>query len=175
MFFKYQKLPCKSNLNQKINCFLHLNIQGFMNSIDEFKLFINNYTDSLDIISLNEHWLPLSSKHFLNILDGYEIADFFGRPDLARGGSCLLVKKPLRFKIRNDLKYLNEINNFEGSFIELLDQNNIFISIYRIPGYTTDKIFLEKFEHLLEKLQKESRIKNIFIASDVNINLLQIN
>lgn len=144
-----------------------------MNNLTEFKLFIENYQKQISVISLNEHWIQNSNIYLLNKLDNYSIGDYFAREHNARGGSCLLIKSNIKFKIRNDLKILNVPNAFEGSFIEVPEHNSIYVSIYRVPGPEISKIFLEKFENLLQKLEKEAKVKNIFIASDVNINVLQ--
>lgn len=79
----------------------------------------------------------------------------------------------MNFKVRNDLKFLNEDTVFEGSFIESPDDRSIYISIYRIPGYNKSKIFLYKFDALLNRLTAETKNKRIFIACDHNIDLLK--
>lgn len=168
-------MPCDPILNN-IECnqisILHFNIQGFLNCRESFQLFLDNRAHEIDIISLNEHWLPSENIALLHCLDNFKTADFFARPTQSRGGSCILIRNNINCKVREDLKQYNEIYHFEGSFIEVKEWNSIFISIYRIPGKDNDKIFLHKLELLLEKLEIEARIKNIFIASDTNIDLL---
>lgn len=149
---------------------MHLNIQGFTNNYLDLQLFLNKY-QNIQVISLNEHWLSTDNIGFLNQITNFKVADFFARNHQSRGGSCLLVNKDLSYKVREDLKIMNEMFNFESSCIEIKNWNSIFISIYRIPGNEIDKVFLEKYELLLEKLEVESRVKNIFIASDFNINI----
>lgn len=166
--------PILNNFKSKQFCIFHFNIQGFLNCLDSFQLFLDSRDHEIDVISINEHWLLSENITLLQSLDNFKTADFFARPAQSRGGSCLLVKNNINYKIREDLKQFNEIHFFEGSFIEVKEWNSIFISIYRIPGHENDKIFFKKFERLLEKLEVEARSKHIFIASDTNIDLLNI-
>lgn len=151
---------------------VHWNIQGYLNNLNELQLLLEE-VKNVAVISLNEHWIERGDTQILNKLKNFVLADSFSREDQCRGGSCLLIKENIKFKVRNDLKFLNEENNFEGSFIESLETKSIFISVYRIPGCLNDKIFLNKFDCLLQKLTREGGNKTVFIASDHNIDLLK--
>jgi len=113
----------------------------------------------VNVISLNEHWLDTKSINLLNQLDDFKIADYYARAEQCRGGSCIMINKNVSFKIREDLKFLNEPNYFEGSFVEIKQWNSIFLSIYRIPGDYGDTIFLDKFKILLDKWHVRQDLK----------------
>jgi hypothetical protein len=154
--------------------FLHLNIQGFSNNNTDLSVLLENCNKNVKVISLNEHWLNETNVNILNTFGCYKVGDYFCRVNKIRGGSAILLSQEIKFKVREDLKYLNEENSFECSFVEVNEWNTLFISIYRIPNIDIDRVFFQKFENLLSKLSVESLSKNILIASDHNIDFLKI-
>lgn len=156
---------------------MHLNIQGVKNKLLDLQLYLTNHINNIGVICLNEHWLKKENIDFVNKLPNYKLADFYCRNDFnSRGGSCILVHNNMPyFKPRKDLKALGVDHKFEISAIEIPLINSIIISIYRVPYIDTLKEFLTKLQDLLQQLHKESKLKHIFIASDLNIDLKMYN
>ena len=152
---------------------MHINIQGFTAKTENLELFIKDNKDmNIGIICINEHWLTDEQEHFLNTVEGFEVADYYARNATIHGGSCILVKRCMAFnvKVRDDLKKFKEDYNFEISAVEIVNLNLLIISIYRVPYVETLHAFLQKFEMLLVQLQKEK--KKVIIATDSNIDLM---
>lgn len=97
------------------------------------------------------------------------------RKEKTRGGVAIYTRKGLKTIVRNDL-IENEEGLFESSFIEIIsncNQKNIILGeLYRIPG-TNEKIFLDKFKTIINKVKSED--KELVLGCDQNIDFLKIN
>jgi exonuclease III len=151
---------------------MHHNLQGFLSKSDELQMFLNGDGQDLSVISLNEHKLQQTNVNLLQKLKGFKLGSYCAR-DSSYGGSCLLVKSHLKFKVRDDLQVLNEDFIFEGSYIELTDLNIIVASIYTSSVLTSHNPFLSKLTELLSKIWKD-KITRVIICTDCNIDVLKI-
>lgn len=113
--------------------FMHLNIEGIFtkkcNKFNDLELMLESSSVNISVISLNEHWVTRDNVHLLDTLNGFVMADCHARSAVARGGSCILVKEGIDFKIRDDFCKFKEDFVFEGSFVEIVKNNLLFISI----------------------------------------------
>lgn len=161
----------------KCTWLMHYNIQGLrtFSKFEEFKQILNSCKLDLKIICLNEHWLKESELCLLqdNFAD-FKLANSYCREKSLRGGSCILIRNDIHYKLRNDLiASLKEDFVFEVCCVEFVDLNNvshIVISLYRNPDQSNMNCFLNKLERLLSRLKRESKTKEIYIASDLNID-----
>lgn len=104
----------------------------------------------------------------LNSIPNYTLSHFYCREEGNHGGSCILVASNL-----DDLCTFNEDRICLASFIEMISLNIIVISVYIISDATTFKAFLYKLESLLKHVLKINHIANIYIASDLNVDLME--
>lgn len=151
---------------------LHYNIQGIKTKIQEFNILLKHSSPNVKIICLNEHNISCAQSNILNSLDDYTLADGYFR-ETSRGGSCILIHESLSCTVRSDLKMYNLELTFEGSYVEVSDLNLIIISIYRVPD-SSIKVFLSRLSKLLRHIEKESKKKNVVIASDFNIDFIKL-
>jgi len=148
-----------------------LNIRSLKKNFEQFKTFFNTFKTLPHVVALAETWMKEHDEELYNI-SGYS---FVSLPRKSRigGGVGIYVQKSLTFNIRSDLM-IDCADVCEYIVLEIpIDKNNciILLSIYRPPN--TDLVkFNEKFNNLLEKINKESN-KKVFIASDLNIDLLK--
>lgn len=161
------------------NCkwLMHYNIQGLrsLGKVEEFNQLLTKL--DLNVICLNEHWLNENELCLLqNNIQNYTLADFYCRKESRRGGSCILIKDNIQFKPRRDLiGRLEEDLVFEACCAEFVDPHqtsHIVVSLYHNTDTVNMNLFLIKLEILLCRLKKESKYKskNIYIASDLNID-----
>lgn len=170
---------CLANIAESINAefLLHLNIQGAREKLHELNLILENF-NNVAFMCLNEHKLKNDNVSILNSLNKFYVADYYTREiDSSSGGSVILLnsEKNLNFKIRHDLKFLNEDFVFECSIIEItnLAKPTLIVSLYRVPYLCTIKPFFNKLEIFLNKLKKYKG--KIYIATDCNVNVLKTN
>lgn len=151
---------------------MHLNIQGgFLSKRNDLVIFLENSNTS--IICLNEHWLKTDSIKVLNSIPNFNLANYYCRKEGKHGGSCILVKNNLEYKIRNDFDVLNEDSIFELCGVEILTLNIIVISIYRVPNVANFNVFLNKLELLFKILTRATHVENVYIASDFNVDVTE--
>lgn len=158
---------------------IHYNIQGCRHKLAELEIYLTNAELSPDIIILSEHWLRHDNINFLDTYPNYKLTGYYARDLRDRGGSSILLRNNLHFRVRDDIMQYAEIFSFEIACIEVtlkgnFESNNIVIlSIYRTPD-SNPQIMLMKFEKILDKLIRESikRKKKKIIGGDFNINVL---
>lgn len=153
---------------------MHINVQGIKGKIDELNIILNKI-NNISFLCINEHNLRIQNSFLLNKLENFYVADIYTRQnESSSGGSAILLKsnKNFKFKVREDLKFLNEDYIFECSVIEVssLSMPALIISLYRVPYSFTLKPFLNKLEAFLAKIDHYKG--HIYIASDCNLNVL---
>lgn len=129
---------------------------------------------NIQIVCLNEHWLGKQNIGLLNSIPNYRLAHFYCREEGGHGGSCILLNTSLEYKVRDDLCILKEDFIFEVSCVEIISLNIIVISIYRVPDLTNLTSYFYKLDSLLQILAKINHVRNIYIASDFNIDIMEI-
>lgn len=151
---------------------MHINIQGGLSfKVNDLQLILGD--SNIDVVCINEHWLQLDEIFILNTIPGYKLAASFCREfGLKGGGTCILLKDHLDYKEREDLCMFNISNIFEASCLEIMSLNCIIISLYRVPLDSNYLDFMWRLESLFETLRNSANNKNIYVAADFNIDLL---
>lgn len=146
---------------------MHINIQCIRNKINELEAVISNEIIPFDIICVNEHWLKCNEIDSFKNINDYQLASIFCRSVFSHGGTLILVKNNLNYKLLPHLSNLSSEKDCEISaiIIENFDFDTIVINIYRSPNGSL-YIFFEILEKLLNKID----IKNkIILCGDFNI------
>ena len=153
----------------KSNCFsiLSLNCQSLNAKFDQ----INEFS----AICLQEAWLSDNSNTSLFHIEGYT-SIHQGKICSAHAGLAIYIITKFKFKTINIYK---NSQIWEGQFLEITGANSnksiILGNIYRPPPSTNNIVqsFITEFMPILENLQRDNR--EVVIAGDYNIDLLQIN
>ena len=167
----------KFNSSKSFSIF-HFNIHSIQLHIESLRtLLLSLESDNFefDIIAISESKLKKNCAPIVDItINNYH--DPISTPSEAnKGGILLYVNKKLNFKPRPDLK-IYEPKVLESAFIEIINPkkaNDIIGTIYRHPSIDTDSFNNNHVRPLITKLSLEKN-KNICIAGDFNINLLNV-
>ena len=94
---------------------------------------------------------------------------------LKESGCGCYVKEGKNFKPRKDLEitYSDEDNEFQCSWIELLNENrsNILVGVYRHPKEKSDNLFLLRLKETMTKLRNSNKVT--VVTKDFNYNILK--
>ena len=155
---------------------LHLNIRSLNKNFEKFREFFSTLNSKFNVICFSETWASHDiSKDSRFQLEGYNIV-YQNRINKRGGGVSIFIDKSYDFKIRNDL-CVNS-NSIESLSIEILNDNktkNIILNVtYRPPE--GDLNFCEQyFRDFLTKTTKCKTNKNVVLAGDFNIDVLNFN
>ena len=156
---------------------LHLNIHSIQAKKDQLIQLINTFNKEghiIDVLLLCETFMNDKTIN-KSRLKNYTLAAYEYRKKLKQGGVAIYLRKGIKFINRNDLNIFKE-GELESCFIEIIrneKKKNIIIGeLYRIPN-TSEKDFLEDYDNLLKKINKEN--KELVIGTDQNIDYLKIN
>ena len=156
--------------------FLHTNIRSYNKNFDELTTILSKVPFKFDFIGLTETWDSPSSPIDPQKLPGYHPIEAVEGTS-QNGGVIAYIKDDIAFQRRPDLeKELKSGENFEceSLFIEIKTEsalNDYIVGvIYRHPSNKI-KLFNEKLENLLKKLNREK--KQIVVMGDFNIDLLK--
>ena len=158
---------------------LSLNTRSLLDKLDELQVLLSdietatNFT--FDVITIQETWLDDSTENLINI-PGYNFICKNKKPTKRGGGLGIFIKEYHDFKIRKDLFDLQENNEFDGLFIEIINsckfRKNIVIGVlYRSPSFDSENEFCNIINNSVNKL-KQDNIECI-ITGDMNIDLLK--
>ena len=158
---------------------LSLNTRSLLDKLDELQVLLSdietatNFT--FDVITIQETWLDDSTENLINI-PGYNFICKNKKPTKRGGGLGIFIKEYHDFKIRKDLFDLQENNEFDGLFIEIINsckfRKNIVIGVlYRSPSFDSENEFCNTINNSVNKL-KQDNIECI-ITGDMNIDLLK--
>lgn len=151
---------------------MHLNIQGgVLKKRNDLELILND--SNILVVCLNEHWLSKNSINLLNSFQNYKLASFYCRENGSYGGSCILLQDYLNFTVRDDVCKLGEDSVFEISCLEIRDLDIVVVSLYRVPKSENFEHFLGKLDLLMKLLTRKIKVKNIYIAADFNVDILE--
>lgn len=115
---------------------LHQNINGLLTKVDELTVHLytlgeNINCNPVDLLCITEHNMTAEDAQLLK-MPNFTLGDCFSRSN-RNGGSCIIIKSSLKFKIVTEAKSLSISNLFECSGIELIDHKIIILCIYRPP------------------------------------------
>ena len=132
------------------------NARSVKNKIVELKEKVEEY----DIMGITETWLTKKN--------GFKIKEYNtfrrDREDRRGGGLCLLVKKNIRVKTREDVKWVKNKTEIIAITLTLEDNELDIVLVYRNPGYSLNK-------REWDKLFKNRRIGiDTIIMGDFNAN-----
>lgn len=147
---------------------LSQNIQGCSSKLLEIELVLEKF--KYDIICITEHWLKdyqVESIHFEN----YCVGGCYNRQTMIHGGSLILVKKSVNYKVRQDIALLSIEHTIELSCVEL--DRYIVVCVYRPPNLQNLNSFSSVMEDVLQKTCSNS--KYTIVCGDFNIDLLERN
>lgn len=167
-----QPRDTSSSLKKDIPYLLHINIRGMRSNRNDLQVFLSEFHTLIPIICLNEHWLNTSNVSLLNSIPGFSCADSFSRAVDNHGGSAILVRNDVKYKVRGDLHVFNKEKVFEASCIELTRPKVLIISLYRIPRQEHVGEFFEILDSFLHHIGVGVRYENVFFAADFNVDLL---
>uniref|UniRef100_A0A1B6JJE5 Endonuclease/exonuclease/phosphatase domain-containing protein n=2 Tax=Homalodisca liturata TaxID=320908 RepID=A0A1B6JJE5_9HEMI len=148
----------------------HLNIQLIKNKLDMLNIWINELNITIDIITINEHWL-VEEELLLYPPLGFNLASSYCRkPPLIRGGSSVYARVGMEFQIISLENYCFPLV-FEASAILLKKEDFLIVIIYRTPDSDV-KIFFCLLDTLLQFLSKTYK-ETIVLLGDFNINIIK--
>lgn len=155
---------------------MHQNIAGLLNKSDLLVIYIQELLSkqiTLDIICITEHFI-MSGQEKLLCIPNYKLAACYARPNIKRGGACILVKKGLEYKELPDIMRHSVAGIIECCAIELTSQKLTILCVYRPPKYTNFNIFYEKLDIILKNICNKTN-KKIIMCGDFNIDILKKN
>ena len=145
----------RSNLS-----FAHINIRSLRNKVDEVKVLL--HVCRFDILAITETHLDrkISNSHLE--IDNYKIIRR-DRDANTMGGGCLLY---IASHICSTRPSSQESSDIEAIWLKIMVNSSAFIigTVYRPPS--SDSLFFERFQDLLEKLWIKRR--NVVIVGDFN-------
>lgn len=153
---------------------LHQNINGLLNKSDMLSICIHELATqnvSVDVICITEHNMTEGDDAYLKI-SNYRLVSCFMR-DSRHGGSGILLKNNIKFKVLNNITKLSISNIIECSAIELVENRIVIMCIYRPPNSNANSI--TSFFTTLNKILKNISLngKKIILCGDFNINILK--
>lgn len=170
-----QNNKSKTNYNQNSNnkiSILHQNIQHLPSRLDMLSILLDEI--SVDLLVLTEHKMKENEINRLNIKN-MTVKSFYTRKLTCGGGVLILARSALKVETLKlpEITSLVQDKEFECCVVKVRAGKYSFIlaGIYRTPKVCYDKIFLEKFDLLLEILNRNH--KNIVVVGDVNIDVLE--
>lgn len=144
---------------------LHINVQGLMNKINLFDAYLQSKNNCFNVLCISEHWLLNNLEEVGCVrVGGYCVADIFSRSNHRRGGSLIMVRDGLKFKINNKVKSYSREIDCEISAVYLNEFGTHCISIYRSPNGSFAN-FLTSMEGVLRLCLRE----RVILAGDFNI------
>ena len=180
-YFDYDEFNKASFNSNKSFSIFHLNIHSITHHIDELKELLSVLESGnfeFDILAITESKLNSDLAPTVNITIPNYHSPVSTPSDAEKGGVLLYVNKRIPdFKVRSDLNaMLYESKLLESVFIEIKHpkkSNDIIGVVYRHPSMELG-IFNENFLcPFTDKLSLEKN-KNIYIAGDFNVNLLNV-
>lgn len=148
----------KNNLN-----ILHQNVQGLRSKIELLELLLSNMAPDMkpDVLCFSETFVKSGEELNINF-NNYKLAASYCRSK-SRGGSCILVKKGIKFNIITTFNLSNENSIFESCAIEIVNNNIILLCIYRTPYKQNLTLFLDKLDLTLHKYIQKYPKKKLFL------------
>lgn len=127
-----------------------------------------------DILCVNEHWLNKDETN-LYIPDGFLLGDIFVRSlPATHGGSAIYVKPHLAFEAINISNFCS-IKLCETVALWVPKYYLVVISVYSTPC-SDKRLLIQHLEKIIKHINSKfkNKFKNLVIAGDFNVNLLDI-
>nr|CAI5839931.1 unnamed protein product [Callosobruchus analis] len=141
----------------------HVNCRSLLLHFDNFKDY--SLKKMYSIVAVSETWLQGEIQDSEIHIDGYTVIrqDRSGRG----GGVAIYIKQNLKYVVIN-----LDVRNFEilAIRLNLNNRNIIFATIYRPPGYTNIRNFLDEFDEIVSSFSMEC--DHLIITGDFNINMM---
>ena len=157
---------------------LHLNIHSITRHIDKLRTLLTELDFDFDFIAITESKIKYNTEPSIDInLENYHPP--VNTPTQAEKGGVLLYVniRTTDFKLRTDLNNkMYEEKTLESAFIEVKNKkspNDIIGVIYRHPSMELDTFNDIHLRSLMDTLSLEKN-KNVYIAGDFNVNLLNV-
>ena len=165
----------KFNKNKSFSI-LHLNIHSIQRHIEELRSILSLLDYKFDIIAISESMLHKGKPPSVSIeLDGYS-SPLNCPTEAYKGGVLLYTSDKLTVIPRPDLDIYSP-KKVESIFVEIINdktKNDIIGVTYRHHSIDKQDFINFHLTPLIDKLNSENN-KNIFIAGDLNFNLLNCN
>ena len=147
---------------------LHLNIRSIKKNFESFKTFLSSLDFTFSILCFSETWCD-DLDNFTYDLPNYT-SNHQKRSDCKGGGVSAYIHNSLNVKTRPDLS--TNCGDIESLTLEIISEktrNTIVSVLYRPPNG-----HFEHFENFLTNffLNTKDSNKNVYIAGDFNLNLL---
>jgi exonuclease III len=155
---------------------MHQNVQHLPSRLDLLRINLEEIEPQ--ILALSEHKMSEAETEMLN-LPNYSLSSTFSRINNIGGGVMILVHNNIISKCKPvnipAIQSITAEKEFECCISEFSQNNLTFVlaCLYRTPQHCYLDPFLEKLEILLEILCK--KYKNVVLAGDININVLERN
>ena len=156
----------------KVNGFsmVHFNCRSIRKNFDNMVGVLNDSKYNFDIIAISETWEDSDDCSDKYVIDEYD-SFLVSRKYKTEGGVAIFAKKSLNAKMLDHGSFsVNEIIDCLSIEIENNEKKVIISCVYRPPNRNILD-FMSHIEVLLEKY----RNKTLFIAGDMNINILNYN
>ena len=180
-YYHYDEFRKASFNSNKSFSIFHLNIHSITRHIDALKtllLDLESGNFEFDILAISESKLQINTAPSVNI----DIPNYHppvSTPSEAeKGGILLYINKRIPdFKVRHDLNSkVYDPKHLESLFIEINNNkmsNDIIGVIYRHPKMELDNFNDNFLSPFMDTLSLEKN-KNVYIAGDFNVNLLNV-
>jgi exonuclease III len=155
---------------------LHQNIQGVLSKLHALELCLAGFAANgtpIDIICLTETFVKRCSEKNI-FLKKFNLASSFCREEKKRGGTCILLKKGIDYRVLSLCHESSIERAFECCGVDIPLFNCFVICLYRIPQCNLVHTFVQNLELLLHKLTYRSKRK-VIIVGDLNIDTIKEN
>ena len=143
---------------------MHYNIQSLLQKVDILYTGLRDF----DIIGFTETWLNNSIPSTDLLFNGFHQPIRKDRSD-SHGGVAIYVNENISFKRRHDLEFYIMLNVYGLKYFSQPISQNLFGVFYRPPS--ADRLYTNAIGESIG-LARETRIHDIFITGDFNINAL---
>ena len=148
---------------------VHLYINRSKHKLGDFAAWLALLSYVPSVICQSETWYHDSSSPA--ILPNYKMHSVPGAKGMG-GGVCIFVKNDISFTVLNFSNV--EFVKFEYSaiLIDFLEKHIVFFAVYKPPSSSV-KAFIDEFASLIISLDKFFINTDLFLAGDINIDLLK--
>lgn len=165
-------IPLLPNLQKASDNFtvLHLNARSMLHKRDHIEHLMQIISVNIDIIAVSETWETDINTDLIKI-PGYNKCSRHRLNNETGGGVALFIHNSIEYSAIN-----SSTKTFESVFVDLKTRNKgstIIGAIYRPPGGSLAD-FNEELDSLLTSFTRSNN-KNLILAGDYNINLLNHN
>jgi len=147
---------------------MHHNIRSFSKNFDELSVFIDSLVKKVDVLVLSETWFNSDNKI---PIEGYK--DYHSvRTTRQCGGVSIYIKNSLSSNIIEDFTVNHDFIETVVVRIKISHTNYMdVIGVYRPP----ESPLVTRFNHFMNDMLTNRNLgKTVYVAGDLNINLLNL-